>query len=441
MLAVKDEAMSRNIVDLEELVLKCQSVQSRAYISEAVDCYQAGAYRACIVSTWIAVNFDFVDKLQKLELAGDKSAKERLTEFNDIREQADVTRSLKFERQIIDWALNPFELISPLEHRDLSRLVEDRNRCAHPSMSSADELYQPSAELARYHLRNAVEYLLQHPPVQGKAALSKVMADIDGALFPTEKDAAVQHFHFSPLAKPRPALVRNLVVVLLKQFLQEPLDSNAQLRRAAALNAVRTMHPEPTEQALKEKLNEVTRAILDSDLLRLVVFLGKVDDCWHFLADDVVGRLERYTDQIPEAELSSALPITLRIPGLELRAKERISTLSATQLNSVLGEIEPLTEMLDRAVVLYAESGSFDSANYRANSLIIPLASAFSLDQITRIIEATAVNSQISGSFRCRPALVMLRDHNPNVTVEFWEQLVTRTGLDDLKQNAGEPEA
>jgi len=43
MLAVKDEAMSRNIVDLEELVLKCQSVQSRAYISEAVDCYQAGA--------------------------------------------------------------------------------------------------------------------------------------------------------------------------------------------------------------------------------------------------------------------------------------------------------------------------------------------------------------------------------------------------------------
>jgi len=112
MLAVKDEAMTRNIVDLEELVLKCQSVQSRAYIGEAVGCYHAGAYRACIVSTWIAVNFDFVDKLQKLELAGDKGAKERLIEFNDIREKADVTRSLRFERQIIDWALNPFELIS-----------------------------------------------------------------------------------------------------------------------------------------------------------------------------------------------------------------------------------------------------------------------------------------------------------------------------------------
>jgi hypothetical protein len=74
----------------------------------------------------------------------------------------------------------------------------------------------------------------------------------------------------------------------------------------------------------------------------------------------------------PETELSSALPITLRIPGLESRAKAGISTLSTTQLNSVLGEIQPLTEMLDRAVALYAESGSFASANYRANSLIIP---------------------------------------------------------------------
>jgi hypothetical protein len=70
-----------------------------------VDCCHAGAYRACVVSTWIAVNFDFLDKLQKLALAGDKSGKERLTEFNDIRKKVDVTRSLRFHLQIIDWAL------------------------------------------------------------------------------------------------------------------------------------------------------------------------------------------------------------------------------------------------------------------------------------------------------------------------------------------------
>ncbi len=74
--------MTRNIVDLEELVLKCQSAQSRAYIGEAVDCYHAGAYRACIVSIWIAINFNFVEKLQKLELAADATSSAEPWSFN-----------------------------------------------------------------------------------------------------------------------------------------------------------------------------------------------------------------------------------------------------------------------------------------------------------------------------------------------------------------------
>ena len=180
-------------------------------------------------------------------------------------------------------------LISPLEHRDLSRLVEDRNRCAHPSISSADELYQPSAELARYHLRNAVEYLLQHPPVQGKAALSKVMADIDGALFPTRRRMPPSSIFTLVLWLTLSCTCPQSGRRVAKTVSSGAVGFKCYSRCVLALNALRTMHPEPTEQALKEKLNEVTRAILDSDLLRLVVFLGKVDDCWHFLADDVVG--------------------------------------------------------------------------------------------------------------------------------------------------------
>jgi hypothetical protein len=430
--------MRLNISDPEELVLKCQSAQSRGYIAEAVECYHAGAYRACIVSTWIAVVFDFVDKLNKLELAGDKNAQEKLSEFNDIREKGDVARSLKFERQIIDWALNEFELISPLEHRDLTRLVEDRHRCAHPSMSSSDELYQPTAELARYHLRNAVEYLLQHPPAQGKAALSRIMEEINGSLFPRNKDAALQHFRFGPLARPRPALVRNVVIVLVKQCLHDALEPDSRLRRAAALNAIRTMHREPTEQALREKLNEVARGVPDTLLLRLVLFLASVDDCWHFLAEDVIGRIERYSSNIPEAELPAALSAILRVPALEQRAKAQISTLSAPELSLILGQVVLLPEMLDRAVELYGESGSFDTANTRANNLIIPLASSFTPEQVTRLVESVSRNSQISGSFRAPVALKTIRDNNPGLTPQFWDDLVARVGFDDLKSNAAD---
>ena len=34
--------------DLDELILTCRNEEGRGYIAEAVACYRAGAYRACI---------------------------------------------------------------------------------------------------------------------------------------------------------------------------------------------------------------------------------------------------------------------------------------------------------------------------------------------------------------------------------------------------------
>lgn len=46
--------------DLDELVLRCRTEEGRKYITEAVTCYKAGAYRACIVATWVAVVYDLI---------------------------------------------------------------------------------------------------------------------------------------------------------------------------------------------------------------------------------------------------------------------------------------------------------------------------------------------------------------------------------------------
>lgn len=54
-------------VDLDELVLRCRDEQARQYIAEAVACYRAGAFRACIVMTWTAVVFEYIHKLRELE--------------------------------------------------------------------------------------------------------------------------------------------------------------------------------------------------------------------------------------------------------------------------------------------------------------------------------------------------------------------------------------
>lgn len=193
--------------DLDELVIRCRSVAARTYITEAVACYKAGAYRAAIVATWIAASFDFLAKLRELEMTGDANAKKKLEDFESARASGNIKASLEFERTLIDSAREQFELLSPIEAMDIERLFEDRNRCAHPSMSSAYEPYDPSAELARAHIRNVVIHLLQQAPVQGKAALDRIVTDITSDYFPVNSKQAVEFFKNGPLVRARQPLV------------------------------------------------------------------------------------------------------------------------------------------------------------------------------------------------------------------------------------------
>jgi hypothetical protein len=73
------------LIDLDELVLRCRDEQARQYIEEAVACYKAGAYRSCIVSTWVAVVYDYIHKLRELEMTGDKNARRKIEEYEKIR--------------------------------------------------------------------------------------------------------------------------------------------------------------------------------------------------------------------------------------------------------------------------------------------------------------------------------------------------------------------
>lgn len=112
------------LVDLDELVLRCRDEQAQQYITEAVSCYKVGAFRSCIVATWIAVVFDFLYKLRELDLTGDRNAHVKLAEFEKIRQNGDVTGSLNFEKKILDLARDDFQLLTHLEHTDLSGMCQ-----------------------------------------------------------------------------------------------------------------------------------------------------------------------------------------------------------------------------------------------------------------------------------------------------------------------------
>jgi hypothetical protein len=415
------------LADLDELALRCQHERARGYLSEAIGCYRAGAFRACIVSTWIAVAFDFIDKLRELDLSGDLNAHAKLEEFDRIRTQNDLRRSLEFERGILELARDSFELLSPLEYSDMKRLFEDRNRCAHPSMIALDQAYQAEPELARLHMVNAVNYLLGRPPVQGKAAMDRLVHEIESQYFPTETSAAVQHFRHGPLARPRDALVRNLVILLSKKVLLESIEDTEARRIYAAISAIREMHREVTEAVLFDMLSDLMRRVEDDALPRALGFLRLLADSWQYLRADVRARLEAYVRNMPGEGTTHSLGFAVGFPPLQGMAIQRVASLEDGELAEILEKYHG-PALLDRAIALYIEANSFNEANRRANLLILPVVQYFSSQQVERIIRGAASNSQILGSFQVRPAILALRESERMPRPEF-DQLLEEVSL------------
>jgi hypothetical protein len=414
------------LADLDELVLLCRDERARLYIVEAVGCYRAGAYRSAIVAAWIAVCYDIIDKLRELALAGDKEAAQLAEEIERTRRANDISRALKIERELLDLARDKFELLSHLEHIDLQRLQEDRHRCAHPSLVSEDQGFNPSGELARLHIRSAVTHLLQHPPAQGKHALDRLLREVASEYFPDDVAKATASLSSGPLKRPRASLVRNFTLVLLKQAFQHGTDWRAQWRVFAALGAVRTLHPIVFEATLAERFSDLFRLVEDQHLTIGIQALQRLPNCWHHLAADVQHRLETFVRHLPPAALGG-LDFLLEYPPLQAQASDRLAGATREELLSAPFFIAP-PKVVDRYIDMYLKSRNYSEANDWARFICVNAAD-FPPDQQRHLLAGIASNSQVYESFEIGSVIARLRQSERLQRAEF-ESLLKVYGLE-----------
>jgi len=400
--------MSSPLSDLDELVLKCRNKKAKNYIREAVACYKSSAFRSAIVSTWIAVSFDIIDKIRDLTLAGDKEAEKQLEQFDKAREANDLARSLQFEREILKVARDKLELISQVEYIDLERLQQDRNRCAHPTMTSDGEIFNPSAELARVHIRCAIDHLLQYPPAQGKYALSKLLKEVDSNYFPVSVSDAFISLTNSPLAHARDSLVRNFIIILLKKLLMDNKDYQIVRKLSSALKATENMHSKVYFNTLQEKLSVLFKLVPDEELYRTFPILQRISDSWQMLSKDIQQKLCLYVKTLP-GEYFDEIGFLLEHDGLKEAAQNRVSISTTEEVLNDYFFILP-AEIVKRIVELYTKSGCFAEAN-SLSKLIITNKSFLTKNQVKEIIKACGINDQIKNSSEVGNVINALRQH------------------------------
>jgi hypothetical protein len=290
--------MYETFIDLDELILRCRDKLAKKFIQEAVACYRAGAYRSCIVATWNAIVFDFLHKLRELERSGNGEATNILQNFEIIRSETKFKELWQFESDLTNVARTKFEFLSSVEASDIERLFLDRSRCAHPSMTSLEEPFEATAELARYHLRSAVMHFLQRQPVQGSYAINRIWQDIGSEYFPKDSEKATQYFQKGLLASARPSLIKDVIIGLTKDLLTEDRSEDERLRQFSALNAVANMYHSQVKEILNEHLSKIILdKVTDSNWDKVIIYLGTVE-IWDNLSEPCQLKAKAFMEKL-----------------------------------------------------------------------------------------------------------------------------------------------
>lgn len=158
---------------MEELLATITVSTIRNYMREAMSCYMAGAYRGCIVLSYIAL---FDDLLAKLGELGKVNADAKTIYADATKKKSDQD---VYESYLID-QLSSKGLISGLDAAFLTTLKTLRNKSAHPSG------HMPSPEEARFIFFETISRFLSRPILSTTQLVDEIIGRLNNTnFFPT----------------------------------------------------------------------------------------------------------------------------------------------------------------------------------------------------------------------------------------------------------------
>lgn len=291
------------LADLEALLLEIQDDNIRAYAGEAIASYSAGAYRSAIVSIWIAIVYDLYQKFRILsETYHDKAAKQNIEEIDKIRKNPDKKQVASWEREILKNACDKVQMITKLEYEHLDRIQQDRHRCAHPVLDSEGFLFQPTPELARTHIRTAIEVLLSQPPIIGKAAGEALERDVEGLYFPDDLEGVRNFLSGRHFLVGSEKYLANIILLSMKKVLFLEIPSNEPRIIKNYLLVIECLvkdYRNIFESLAREKLSNILGKTNDNSLQNLA-FLFNIDNkFWHDCPENIKEKFKYSLKESP----------------------------------------------------------------------------------------------------------------------------------------------
>ena len=406
------------LADLEALLLAIQDDNIRAYAGEAISSYSAGAYRSAIVSIWIAIVYDLYQKFRILsEEYHDKAAKQNIEKIDEIRNNPDKKQVATWEREILKDARDQVKMITNLEYEHLDRIQQDRHRCAHPVLDSEGLLFQPTPELARTHIRTAIEVLLSQPPIIGKAAGEALERDVEGLYFPDDLEG-VRNFlsgrHF--LVSSEKYLV-NILLLSLKKVLFLDIPSNERRIIKKYLLVVECLvknYRNVFESLAREKLRNLLEKTIDNRLQNLALLFNIDKIFWDNCPENVKEKFKYLLKEEKSMVILYGIFVLHLLPDIknDILAVYKNNYIKKYEENSIFirGLKRAKTNIKESAIFaheivkinidIFIDSGSYSSGRKNAEEHIRPIIPIMTDDDIKYLLEQILEEQRKKGQLR-----------------------------------------
>lgn len=386
--------MDSSFVDLDILLTKVRNPQSRTYFLDAVRAYKAGALRASLTAAWVAIAYDLIAKYRELSAMGDAAATTFLQSWDNATAISDIRQLLQLEGRILEDAADNTQAISQIAGRQLERLREDRHLCAHPAFSAEALLFEPTPELVRMHLVNAVDLVLGQEALQGRAIFEVFDGDVQSAGFPRDHVRILDYVEQRYLARVRAQNIRNFGTVLAKSLIKgvpAHLDG-VRSKMESALVAVRDRAPGSWPEVVPAIVRLVD-AHEPADRPRAIAFIAAFPDFWPLLQDPTRTSLQETVNNANAADLNPLLLKGVAFAPFHAPIIALIARLDRESLAQAIA-VAPLTELWPQALALYANSGSFRGSEANFNEYITPYTGALEVAGLDEVLDAIVGNGQ-----------------------------------------------
>jgi len=162
--------------------------RTRRYFEEVYLSYNAGSTRSATVSLWSVVIADLLFKLHDLStIHGDETATSILADIETRRARNPV--SPEWEWYLVEQINDRTEFLEPHVFIELDSLRKHRHLCAHPVIDGNEALFTPNQDIARSHIRVALEGILVLPPLMTRRIFDPLLEDLESktTLFPDDE--------------------------------------------------------------------------------------------------------------------------------------------------------------------------------------------------------------------------------------------------------------